>query len=291
MTQNLFCFGLGYSAQHLIRHLKAQDKDWTFSGTSRHQPDQPLGHMDTHIFDGTRPLTQTAELLQDVSHMLISIPPGAEVGDPILHHMEKQLSELKNLKWLGYLSTTGVYGDHQGNWVDDETPPAPTSAKGRQRRDAELAWLQLWHDHGLPVHLFRLGSIYGPGRGHLNSLQAGNVRKIVKQDQYFSRIHVEDIAQVLTASIKAPNPGQSYNVVDDQPASTPEVLDYLCDLLDRPHLPPIDIKAADISPMMRMFYSENKRVRNDRISQELGVTLTFPTYKEGFSHLVKSLPK
>ena len=289
MTQKLFCFGVGYSARHLIQHLKEQDSGWSFAGTCRQQSDQPIADVDIHIFDGTSPLTQAAEQLQNVTHMLISIAPRAEIGDPVLHHMRRQISELKNLKWLGYLSTTGVYGDHRGDWVDDNTPQTPSSAKGRQRRDAELAWLKLWHDHGLPVHLFRLGSIYGPGRGHLNSLQAGKVRKIVKQGQYFSRIHVEDIARVLAASMKAPNPGQSYNVVDDQPASTPEVLDYLCDLLGRPHLPPIDLNDADISPMMKMFYSENKRVHNHRITQELGVTLTYPTYKKGFSHLVKSL--
>lgn len=284
MKQKLFCFGLGYSAHHLIGHLKHRNSDGQFSGTRRTASDD-----NTPVFDGTKPMMQCEERLSGVTHMLISTPPQGDVGDPVLYHHGADITQLKNLEWLGYLSTTGIYGDRGGDWVNDETVPAPTSTRGQQRLDAEQGWLKLWQSHNLPVHIFRLGSIYGPGRGQLASLLAGKVKKIIKQRQYFSRIHVDDIARVLMASMKAPNPGKSYNVVDDMPASTVDVIDYICDLLNRPHLPSVDYNDAEMSPMLKMFYSENKRVRNGRIKQELDVTLKYPTYKEGFSSLVRSL--
>ena len=290
MRKKLFCFGLGYSAQNLIQHLKEQNSGWQFSGTCRTPPENPIADVDIHIFDGNSPMTNMAEILSDVTHILISIAPQSDLDDPVLHHHHTEIAKLKGLKWLGYLSTTGVYGDRKGAWVDDESTPAPTSAKGRQRLAAEQGWLKICHDHDIPVHIFRLGSIYGTERGPLTNILTGNPRKIFKKGQYFSRIHVEDIAQVLTASLNTPNSGQSYNVVDDLPASTPDVIDYICDLLSRPHIPATDINDADISPMMRMFYSENKRVRNDRIKQELGVTLKYPTYREGFTVLVRKSP-
>ncbi len=285
MRKKLFCFGLGYSARNLVRHLKQQDTGWQFSGTCR----QHAGQIDSHIFDGETPMADAAEILSDVSHMLISIPPQDITGDAVLHHHGQDISKLKNLKWLGYLSTTGIYGDRGGEWVDDNSPPAPTSTRGRQRLKAETGWLELFHDHGLPVHIFRLGSIYGPDKGQLANLLAGRGKKIIQPGQYFSRIHVADIMQVLTASIQSPNAGRSYNVVDDLPTSNAEVLDHICDLLGRPRLPPVNINDAEISPLMRSFYGENKRVRNRRIKKEFGIILKYPTYKQGFSTLVRNL--
>lgn len=288
MPNKLFCFGLGYSANHFINHLRDQDTGWQFAGTKRAAAEYPEAHITSHIFDGNRPMTHAVEKLSDVSHMLISIAPQENIGDPVLRHHAAEISKLKNLKWLGLLSTTGIYGDRGGDWVGDDSPPAPTSAKGHQRLAAEQDWLQMLHDHQIPVHIFRLGSIYGPGKGQLPNLLAGRAKKIIKPGQYFSRIHVADIAHVLSASMTSPNPGRTYNVVDDMPAESSEVLDYICDLLGRPPLPPLDYAKAEISPMMKIFYSENKRVRNDRLKQELGVTLQYPTYKQGFSALTRS---
>jgi len=287
MKKKLFCFGLGYSAQQLIQHLRQQDDGWQFAGTSRTAPDHPMDDVEYHLFADDSPLKNIDQILSDVTHILTSAAPNTAVGDPVLHHHYTDLAKLKHIEWVGYLSTTGVYGNRDGDWVDDETPPAPTSEKGHLRLSAEQGWLKLFHDHHLPVHLFRLGSIYGPGRGHLVNLKAGRVKKIIKPGQYFSRIHVDDIARVLMASLTKPNAGQSYNLVDNLPAPTPEVLDYICDLLGREPLPPTDINDADLSPMMKIFYSENKRVRNDRIRHELGVILEYPTYKEGFLSLLK----
>lgn len=302
MTQKFFCFGLGYSASFLIKQLRQSENDWHFSGTRRSLPQAPMPDISYHVFDSSGPLENFSDHLSDVTHLLISIAPDAEFGDPVLRYHAQDIAKLKNLKWIGYLSTTGVYGDRNGDWVNDDTPTAPASKRGHSRLKSEQDWLALYQAHQLPVHLFRLGSIYGPpiqgqetpdnlGRGQLSALISGQARKIVKPGQFFSRIHAEDIANVLTASMACPHPGRSYNVVDDRPAPTPEVMDYVCDLLQRPHLPEIDIKDATLSPLMQMFYSENKRVHNDRIKQELDVTLRYPTYKEGFSALLRNLPK
>ncbi len=289
MTQKLFCFGLGYSARNLFRHLQQQDDGWQLSSTCCALPIHPIPDVDMQVFHSREPMENAADLLAEASHILISIPPQDGLGDPVLHHHGADIAQLKNLKWLGYLSTTGVYGDHLGAWVDEETPPTPTSTRGHQRWEAEQGWLKLFNDHQVPVHLFRLGSIYGPGRGQQVQLLKGRAKKFIKPNQYFSRIHVEDITQVLMASLNAPHPGRVYNVVDNLPASPEAVLDYVCDLLQRPHLPAIHIDDAEVSPMMKSFFSENKRVRNDRIRQELGVSLKYPTYKEGFSALVRNL--
>ncbi|MCF6216027.1 MAG: SDR family oxidoreductase [Emcibacter sp.] len=289
MYNKLFCFGLGYTARHLIDHLKDQNTPWQFSGTYRSLRNLPGPAISEYIFNGAHPMNHAAANLSDISHMLISIPPQENIGDPVLRHHAAEISKLKNLKWLGLLSTTGIYGDRDGDWVGDNSRPAPTSAKGRQRLAAEQGWLKMLHDHQIPVHIFRLGSIYGPDKGPLSNLLAGRARKIIKPKQYFSRIHVADIAQVLIASMNAPNPGRTYNVVDNMPAESSEVLDHICDLLGRPPLPPLDFADAEMSPMMKIFYSENKRVRNDRLKQELGITLKYPTYKKGFSALTRDL--
>ncbi|MFC7048870.1 SDR family oxidoreductase [Emcibacter nanhaiensis] len=288
MTKKLFCFGLGYTARALTSRL-ASDADWIIAGTCR-SPDRQkeliVQGIEAHVFNGTAPLAEAAEILSDVTHLLISTPPEELTGDPVLASHAQDIAKLKNLQWVGYLSTTGVYGDHNGGWVDDDTPETPSSRRGELRLEAEKGWLELLEQADLTVHLFRLGSIYGPGRGQYESLKSGRTQKIVKKNQYFSRIHVEDIVQVLLASMDHPNPGCSYNVVDDLPAPPDEVIDYVCDLMSLPRLPEVGFDTAELSPLMRSFYSESKRVRNDRIKSELGVKLNYPTYREGFAALV-----
>jgi len=291
MTQNLFCFGLGYCAEALIAQLKGQEDGWSFSGSSRRLRGGSPPPVIRHIFDGTRPLIMAEEILANVTHLLISIPPQDNMIDPVLQHHRDIISRLTNLKWVGYLSTTGIYGDRGGDWVDEETKPAPTSVKGQARLEAEMAWLTLFKDHNIPVHIFRLGSIYGPNKGQLVNLQAGRLKKIIKEGQFFSRIHVNDITQSLMASIASPHGGQVYNLVDDMPAPSADVIDYICDLLGHAPLPAINFDDAEMSLMMKIFYSENKRVRNDRIKKDLGITLKYPTYKHGFLSLTKDLKR
>ena len=223
-------------------------------------------------------------VLSQATHVLVSAGPSAE-GDPVLNALHDAIAaKASALDWLGYLSTTGVYGDHNGDWVDEDTPLSPTTKRGQMRKSAEEAWRAI---PDLPLHIFRLAGIYGPGRGPFEKVRQGTARRIIKQGQVFSRTHVEDIAQVLAASIERPAPGTAYNVCDDDPAPPQEVIAHAATLLGLPVPPAIPIEQAEMTPMARSFYAESKRVRNERIKQALGVRLRYPTYREGLAALLK----
>lgn len=216
--------------------------------------------------------------LTGVTHILSSIGPNAK-GDPVLARLRDEIAAVApDLAWVGYLSTTAVYGDRRGDWVDETTPIAPTSERGTWRAEAEAQWQRV---PDLPLHIFRLAGIYGPGRGPFAKLMAGKARRIVKPGQVFSRIHVDDIAQALLASIDAPNPGAIYNLCDDDPAPPQDVLGHAAELLGLPVPAEVPFDEAGMTPMARSFYGENKRVRNQRIKDELGVQLLYPSYREG----------
>lgn len=279
MTHHLFCFGLGYTASHLARDLLAAG--WRVSGTRRAPVADSVDGIRLHAFDGSAEI----KLPDDVSHVLLSIPPD-DAGDPAVRIMADALRRLPGLHWLGYLSTTGVYGDKGGAWVDEDTPPAPTTPRGQRRALAERQWLDLYRRRGLPVHVFRLAGIYGPGRNQLESLKRGEARRVIKPGQVFSRIHVDDIVQVLMASMRRPHPGRLYNVCDDEAAPPETVMDYAAALLGLPPPPTVSADDPSLSEMAKSFYAENKRVRNDRIKSELGVRLLYPTYREGLKALL-----
>ncbi|KUJ73610.1 SDR family oxidoreductase [Ruegeria profundi] len=278
MTGTLFSFGHGYSAQALSRLLSPQG--WTIRGTTR-DPAQ----FHTIRASGAEPFVWPGQSpdLNGVTHLLISTAPNAE-GDPVLAVLKEEIAaRAAQFQWVGYLSTTAVYGDHQGAWVDESTPAAPTAKRGRWRLEAEQQWLGIPE---LPVHIFRLAGIYGPGRGPFSKLKRVGMRRIIKPGQVFSRIHVADIAQVLAASMAAPNPGAVYNVCDDEPVPPQDVIAYAAELQGLPLPPAVPFDEADLTPMARSFYSENKRVRNDRIKDELGVRLLYPDYRKGLQALM-----
>ena len=285
--KRLFCFGLGYSAQVLVNDLRAEG--WRIAGTCR-EPDRAEDlrreGIDIHLFDGTAPMQAAAAALAGTTHLLISVPPD-ESGDPVLRWHAADIGALMKatprLAWAAYLSTTGVYGDRAGDWVGEASARLPTGERGRRRVAAEDGWLALWREHGVPVHLFRLAGIYGPGRNALDTVRAGKARRIDKPGQVFSRIHVEDIAGTVLMAITQSHGGATYNVADDLPAATAEVVAYACELLGKPVPPAIPWEqiAPSMSAMARSFYAENRRVRNDRIKDELGVVLRYPTYREG----------
>lgn len=277
MDQTLLSLGHGYSARHLTRRLLP--KGWRIAGTTR----DPEKFQSFHSA-GVTPLLwdRNAILpwLENASHVLISAGPTEE-GDPTLALLKSDIQKYaKNLKWVGYLSTTGVYGDAQGGWVDETAPLAPTTERGRRRVRAETAWSSI---PNLPLHIFRLAGIYGPGRGPFAKVREGTARRIIKPGQVFSRIHVDDIAQVLHASMQAPNPGMAYNLCDDDPAPPQDVILHAAELLGKTPPPEITFDEAELSPMARSFYAESKRVRNDRIKTELGVTLIHPDYRSGLA--------
>ena len=283
---HLFCFGLGYCAQALIARLASQG--WVVSGTNR--DGSPLEHSSrVWRFDGSAKLPDGA--LVGVTHLLISIPPDQVGGDPVLRFNERAIAKAApHLAWCGYLSTTGVYGDRGGEWVDEDSALTPATGRGHRRLEAERAWLGLFVQDGLPLHIFRLAGIYGPGRNQFVALQEGKARRIVKPGQVFSRIHVDDVAGVLQASIAKPRPGRIYNVCDDEPCPPQDVIAYAAHLLGRPAPPEIAFEDAELSPMARSFYVESKRVANRRIKEELGYWLHYPTYREGLAALLPLNP-
>lgn len=282
----LFCFGLGYTARVLAARLLA--RGWRVAGTTRGEDEARAlarSGFGVFLFDRGRPLADAAGALAGTTHLLSSVPPDDD-GDPVIDGHGGDIAALGGLVWAGYLSTTGVYGDRDGAWVDEEEALEPTGARGRARVAAEAAWLALQRDHGVPVHLFRLAGIYGPGRNALATVKAGRARRVEKPGQVFSRIHVDDIATVLEASMARPNPGRAYNVCDDDPAPPAEVIAHACDLLGVAPPPLEPFAQAELSAMARSFYRDNKRVSNRRIKEELGVELAYPDYKTGLAALL-----
>ncbi len=278
MTERLFIFGLGYSGLEIARLAKAAG--WSVAGTCTSEQKAATLRADgveAHCFDGAAALP--AKAMDGATHVLCTIAPGT-TGDPALRTCARLL---RRARWLGYLSTTGVYGDHGGGWVDEATPAKPGQPRSAERLAAERAWQALGLETGVAVDVFRLPGIYGPGRSAVDQVKAGTARRIDKPGQVFSRIHVEDVAGALLMAITGPHAGAIYNVADDLPASTSDVVAFACELLGKPVPPVIPWQQAvpTMSAMARSFYAETRRVKNDRIKRELGVVLRYLTYREG----------
>jgi nucleoside-diphosphate-sugar epimerase len=281
MQKTLLCFGIGYSAEALSDLL--YKRGWSVIGTTRDAARaQKLQSKRYEIYalDSLSP-----EVFLRATHMLHSVPPGKD-GDEVLLRYQKNIVDAPNLKWLAYLSTTGVYGNHEGAWVDETTAVKPQSRRQEMRVQTENAFLQLYKNHNVPSHVFRLAGIYGPDRSVVDDIRAGQSRRIYKQGQVFSRIHVEDIAQVLLASVDNPAPGEIYNVCDDEPAPAHEVVAYACERMNVEIPPLIPFEQAGLSDMGREFYSANRRVSNRKIQEKLAVKLLYPSYREGINALV-----
>jgi nucleoside-diphosphate-sugar epimerase len=289
-VNRLFAFGLGFSAQTLAARLVG--RGWEIAGTARDVG--KIGQLATLGFEivqysGEAENSALPNALRNTTHLLHSIPPGPE-GDPVLAHYREQIAALTSLEWIGYLSTVGVYGHQEGRRVDEATEPRPNSARTEARVEAEKGWLAFGEETGVPVQIFRLAGIYGPGRCVFDKLKAGTARRINKGGQVFSRIHVEDIASVLEASMARPRAGAIYNVADDEPAAPGDVVAYAAKLIGVPPPPEVDFEEADLTPMARSFYEGSRRIGNDRIKSELGVTLRYPTYREGLAALLAEKP-
>lgn len=287
----MFAFGFGYCAQELGARLKAQG--WSIAGTARTgEKVQQLAQsgFEAAEFSGEQSMPDVSRLLQGTTHLVHSIPPGQD-GDHVLQHYEQELEGLSTLRWVGYLSTVGVYGDQDGQWVNEDTAPRPNSTRTEARVTAEQAWLEFGARNGIPVHIFRLAGIYGPGRSVFDKIANGTARRINKDGQVFSRIHLDDIATVLEASIAKPRAGAIYNVADDEPAAPGDVVAHAAEMVGVAPPPEVDFEDANLSPMARTFYQGSRKIGNALIKSELGIQLRYPTFREGLVSLKPRVPE
>ena len=283
----LLIFGCGFSGEAIA--ARAAGNFAAITGTTRNAAKadrirqtgaEPL------VFDGETLSPELISALADTTHLLISIAPG-EAGDPVLNALqalEAAAADLPSLRWIGYLSTVGVYGDHGGAWVDETTKPGPVSKRSRQRLEAENGWRDFAAARHLPLAILRLSGIYGPGRNAFINIEKGTARRLVKPGQVFNRIHRDDIAAAaLTAAQK--KAGGIFNITDDEPAPPQDVVTFAHELAGVAPPPEIDFETADLSPMARSFYGENKRVSNAKSKAELGLAYAFPDYRTALTRM------
>jgi nucleoside-diphosphate-sugar epimerase len=293
----LFCFGLGYSANHYIAELGARfDR---IAGTVRTREKAAAiaaagigGHkVEAFVFDGSAAAPEVVAAVIDTNAILVSAPPGRD-GDPVLACFADTIAGAPHLQAIAYLSTVGVYGDHAGAWVDEATPSAPVSPRSVERLAAEQAWTALGARAGRPVAHLRLSGIYGPGQNALVQVARGSAKRIDKPGQVFNRIHVGDIAQAIDAAFAHRADG-AVNVTDDEPTAQGVPIAFAAELLGVTPPPEIPFAEAakDMTAMGLSFYGESKRVRNAKLKSELGVALRYPTYREGLRALLMTMSR
>ncbi len=277
MTMRLFVFGVGFSSKAFIEETRDQF-DWIGGTTRSVEKAEALkaAGIEPFLFDGTTQGEGIAEALATATHVLVSIGPN-DAGDPVLNLHGEDVAAGRP-EWIGYLSTVGVYGNHDGDWVNEDTPCKPVSKRSVQRVAAENAWLEFAGSNDCPVQVFRLSGIYGPGRNAFENFRKGKARRLVKAGQVFNRIHVSDIAGAVSLAMANPVT-RIYNVTDDEPAPPQDVVTFAAELLGVEPPPEIPFETADLTPMARSFYGENKRVSNQRIKDELGYSFRFPNYR------------
>lgn len=281
---HLLIFGPGYSARAIAN--KALEAGWQVSGTFRNADKVPMLESLSIKPVEFKPKA-LAEEISTASHWLVSTAP-LEQGDPSLGLL-KQLPQMAfGPQWIGYLSSTNVYGDHGGAWVDEDTPTNPSLARGKRRVDAETSWQAFANEIGANLHIFRLAGIYGPGRNAVRSLLDGKARRIIKPGQKFSRIHVEDIAQTVWRAMTSDFDSQIFNLADDLPYPPQDVISEAAALMGVEPPAEIAFEDAELSPMAKSFYMESKLVRNERIKSRLGIALRYPSFRDALPELIKT---
>ncbi|PIO99149.1 SDR family oxidoreductase [Pleomorphomonas carboxyditropha] len=281
----LMAFGLGYSATAALRRLAPKEAIGTTRSAAKAAALAPLAEM--HLFDGSGGTADALRpALSGVTHIIVSIAPseGSDGGDRVLPVLAEALADRKSLASIAYLSTVGVYGDHGGAWVDETSDCRPKSARSVARLKAESQWLAFGARVGVPVAVLRLSGIYGPGRNAFVNLMEGSARRLVKPGQVFNRIHVEDIAAAVERAF-ATKAGGLFNITDDEPAPPQDVVAYAAELMGAPPPPEQDFETADLSPMARSFYGENKRVANGLGKSALGLAYAYPNYRSAFDRM------
>ena len=281
---NLFVFGLGYSAQHFVHDYAGAFTHVAGTVRDRAKPRPLAGGAEILQFSPEHCSPEIDARLAGADVILVSVAPGTSV-DPVLARFGRRIAGSKRPQRILYLSTIGVYGDHGGAWVDETMPPRPLSERSKVRVQAEKAWATLAKDPTKTVHVLRLSGIYGPGRNALVNLAAGRAHRYNKPGQVFNRIHAADIARACAALVGHEGPGDVWNVTDDEPAPPQDVVAYAAAMMGLAPPPEQDFATADLSPMARTFYGENKRCSNRKIKDELGLEMAYPTYREGLAAL------
>jgi nucleoside-diphosphate-sugar epimerase len=279
----VFFFGMGYSSRATAQALhELRDPGIPIAGTTRSAEGAEAfadSNYRMHVFDGKAPGATLGPELRQATHVILSIPPN-ELGDPALLHHRADLDAADKLEWIGYFSTVGVYGDFGGAWIDEDAPTRPVNLRSRQRVEAEEAWRDYAAQRGVPLFIERLAGIYGPGRSAFDKLREGTARRIVKPGQVFNRIHVADIGRV-TALAALQKLAGTYNLSDAEPAPPQDLVTYAAGVMGVPAPAEIPFETAEMTPMARSFYSDNKRVKSQRVLDALGTKLLYPTYREG----------
>lgn len=285
-----FFFGLGFSSLASVEAMRADGAFADISGTVRSAEKagalagQGIG---ARLFDGTARSPAVAEALrQGITHIVQSIAPD-EDGDPVLRCHREDLDAARDLQWLCYYSTVGVYGDFDGAWIDESAPLVPRNMRSDRRVLAEQAWRDYAASRGVPLTILRLAGIYGPGRSTFDKLRAGTARRVIKPGQVFNRIHVADIARITTLAAKARLDG-TFNLADDEPAPPQDVIQLGAQMIGLPVPPDLPYDTAEMTPMQRSFYRDNKRVSNRAIKQALGIDLLYPDYRSGLKQILES---
>lgn len=276
MKNHLFCFGLGYVAKELKTRLTSSFKVSGTHTTGKNLNDNEYLFNNENVFN--------TSLLEDVTHILISIPPN-EDGDLVYLKLLEHIKKLKNLLWIGYLSSTSVYGDHQGNWVQENSKLNPNDYLGKNRIIAENQWLK----SELPINILRLSGIYGKSRSTFDSIKSNRAIRIHKENHYFSRIYIKDLVSMIIKIMSFPKIGEIYNISDNTPSPNHEVVSFAYKLLNQSPPPLINIEDANLSEMMQHYYNSSKKVYNRKFKQDYNFELEFPSYKEGLTDIFKSI--
>ena len=283
---NIFCFGFGQVAESFINKLIKEKKDFVLNITSR-QDTYKLDFNNTKItsyqFNNDKFDDSIIKKLEEAEYILISIPP-IEGKDIVANFLDKNLINLTNCKWITYLSATSVYGDHKGEWVNENSITKPTSANGLRRLEAENTWKSLSDEKNYPLQIFRLAGIYSNEYNILKRLRTGNVQIVNKKNHFFSRIHVDDIANVLFTSLNNFKKNEIYNICDDKPAPQSEVAAYGAKLLKLKRLNHVKLEEVE-SEMLQNFYKDSKKVDNKKMKVFFKYDLKFPTYEEGLTYI------
>lgn len=280
----MLIFGHGYSSAATASAIHALDPAATITGTHRAPDAEAEDGVRLLGFDGAAPSDALRAALAEATHVLVSIPPGAD-GDPVLTALGDALKGAPRLGWIGYFSTVGVYGDFGGAWVDESASTEPTNRRSQWRVKAEADWRALAEERDLPLLVLRLAGIYGPGRSGFDKVRDGTARRIVKPGQVFNRIHVEDIGRV-TALAAERRLGGTFNLADGEPAPPQDVVAHAAGLIGVPVPPDQPFETAEMTEMARSFYSDNKRIASRAILEALGISLLYPSYREGLAAIL-----